>query len=353
MSHTCKKCGNDVTNSEITNDALINCAKVIANHTDVNSTAEKLLEILCDFCDAEFSFIYERDYTTNKNELSHVYLSDKSTADFMTFKAVAFDDKNNFSKALLEKPYIFLQNSDSSNQDYKVCEEHLSADPKNNLLAIPLKVHGNVVGIVGVTNLERHSEDFELSVTISQFLSSVLSIRYTKELLSSHDRELEDITELNSCLLKAVNAMSKDNYNDAVGELLNLVLEYYQADRAYSFELDFENKTLINNFEKCVNLPVSCITNVDDAPFDIASKWVATLNENELFYKRVYDLDTSNEEYNFLLTEDIIDLALVPLKYNGKIIGAVGMDNPKRPNNNADLLNAVATLITNDIKRKA
>lgn len=351
MSHTCNKCGHDVTATDITNTALIRCAKVIANHIDVNSTAEKLLEILCDFCDAEFSFVYERDFTTNKNELSYIHLSDKSTADFMTFKAVAFDDKNNFSKALTEKPYIFLKNSDASTVEYKVCEEHLSAGPNNNILAIPLKVHDKIVGIVGVSNLERHSEDFELSITISQFLSSVLSIRYTKELLNSHDRELSDVQDLNKSLLKSIETVANTNCEESVGKLLEVICDYFQADRAYCFELDHANKTLSNNFEKCVDIPVSCITNVEDAPYELASKWVNTLNHNDIFYKRVYDLDTSKEEYNFLLSEDIIDLALLPLIYDGQIIGAVGMDNPKRPGNNFDLLKSISTLITNNIKK--
>lgn len=351
MSNSFKNCGNDVTETTLTNDALINCAKAIAAHTDVGSTAEKLLEILCDFCDAEFSFIYERDYTTNKNELSHVYLSEKSTADFMTFKAVTFDDKNNFSKALEEKPFIFLQHSDSTNTDYKVCEEHLGADSNNNLLALPLKIHGKIVGIVGVSNLVRHSEEFQLGITISQFLSSVLSIKYNKDLLSEHDRKLADAEDLNKYLNKSIAALNSDSYDEIVGKLLEIVCDYFDADRAYSFELDMVNKTFKNNYEKCVGLEASCITNLEDAPFDIALSWVSSLNDKDIFYKRVYDLDTSKEEYNFLLSEDIIDLALVPLIYNGELIGAVGMDNPKRAGHNFDLLTAVSTLITNDIKR--
>lgn len=352
MSHACQKCGNTVTDTDITNNALINCAKVIAGHTDVNSTAEKLLEILCDFCDAEFSFIYERDYSTQKNELSHVYLSEKSTADFMTFKAVTFDDKNNFSKALEEQPYIFLQNSDSTNVDYKVCEEHLGSNPNNNILAIPLKIHSKIVGIVGVSNLARHSENFELSITISQFLSSVLSIKYNKDLLTQHDRNLADTEDLNNYLVKAIDTLNDASYEDSIGKLLELVCDYFEADRAYSFELDYENKSFKNNYEKCAGAAPSCITNIDDAPFDLAFSWVSTLKDTGIFYKRVYDLDTSKEEYNFLLSEDIIDLALVPLIYKGEVIGTIGMDNPKRPGNNYDLLKSIATLITNDIKRK-
>lgn len=352
MSHTCEKCGSHVTTDILTNNALVDCAKVLANHTDINSTIENLLEVLCEFCEAEYSFIYERDYSTDKNELSHVYLSEKSTADFMTFRSVPFDAKNNFSKALGEQDYIFLTNKQADNPDFVACQEHLSSSPDSNMLIIPLLVKGDVVGVVGVINVKQHSSDFRVSISVAHFIASALNIKYSFDKLKQNDIKLEEAMSLNDALAKSIDTLSIPKYEDAIDTLLDLVCTYFNADRAYSFELDKENKTFINNFERVNGADHSCVTNLDDVPFDIAYDWVTTLKENDIFYKKIYDMDTSNEEYKFLLSENIIDLALVPLSYNGVLIGALGMDNPKRSGHNYELLKGIANLITNNIKRK-
>lgn len=350
MSHTCGNCGSNVTDHNAVDSALIQCAKILVEHTELNSTIEKLLKVLCEYDKAEYAFIYERDYTTETNELSHVYLSERSTADFMTFKPVTFDARNNFSKSLSEKPYIFLKNSDSTNPDYKICEEHLSGGPNNNMLIIPLSVHEKIVGIVGVINLKQHSEDFTLSLAISKFLGSSLSIKYTKDALKQNEISSTDSEELNHALLKAIEILNITEHEKVVDALLDLICSYYKADRAYSFELDKTNKTFINNYERVNGLEKSCITNLDEVPFDMAYNWVSSLSNNEIFYKKIYDMETSSEEYAFLLSENIIDFALIPLKYKGEIIGAVGIDNPKRSGRNFDLLVAISTLISNNTK---
>lgn len=352
MSHTCEKCGNHVTDTKTTNNALVKCANIIANHTDVNSTVEKLLEVLCEFNEAEFAFIYERDYTTEKNDLSHVYLSDKADVDFMTFKSVSFDEKSAFSKILDETPYVFLQNSDADNEVFAPCKEHLSAHPDNNMIVIPLFVKGVVVGVLGCINLGKHSKDFELCISISNFLSSSLSIKYTSDFLEEKNIESIDNTKLNLALLKAIGTLKISNYNDAIDTLLGVVCDFFDADRAYSFEIDKENETFINNYERLNGAEASCVTNLEDVPFDIAYKWVSSLKENDIFYKKIYDLDTDNEEYKFLLSENIIDLALIPLVIDGQVVGAVGMDNPKNSVQDYGLLIAVSDLITNNIKLK-
>lgn len=346
MSKTCENTGNNVTDNKSYDIALLQCAKIIAGHIEIGHTIEQLLKVLCEYDKAEYAFIYERDYSTETNQLSHVYLSEKSKADFMTFKPVSFDARNNFSKALVEKPYIFLKNSDAENQDYKVCEEHLSASPNNNMLIIPLSVHGKIVGIVGVINLEQHSENFELDIAISKFLGSSMSIKYNKDALTENEIKSNETQDLNQALLKAIEILAIPQHDKVIDGLLDLVCSYFKADRAYSFELDKANKTFVNNYERVVGVEESCVTNLGDVPFEIANNWISSLAENEIFYKKIYDLDNSNEEYKFLLSENIIDLALIPLKNNGEIIGAIGIDNPRRSGNNFDLLVAVSTLIT-------
>lgn len=352
MSHVCDNCGNHVTDPNTTNNALVKCAKIIAAHIDVNSTVEKLLEVMCEFNQAEFAFIYEKDYTTEKNELSHVYLSDKADVDFMTFKSVSFDDRSALSKILDEKPYLFLQHSDAENEVYQPCKEHLSADASNNMLIIPLNVRGRVVGVVGCINLGRHSEGFELCIAVSNFLSSSISIKYSKDSLVEKERELAELQSLSDTLMAAIDTLGVKCYEESIDKLLDLVCRHFNADRAYSFELDMANKTFINNYEILNGASESCVTNLDEVPFDIAFGWVSTLKENELFYKKIYDMDTSNEEYKFLLSENIIDLALLPLVFDGEVIGAIGIDNPKSSVHNFDLLRAASELITNNIKRK-
>lgn len=351
MSNTCDNCGNDLIQANTTDSALINCAKIISEHTDVNSTIEKLLEILCEFVDGEYAFVYERDYTTNNNDLSHVYLSEKSTADFMTFKPVSFDAKNSFSNELAKQPYIFLRNVDAINQEYKVCEEHLSSNPDNNILVLPLIIKGKIIGVAGVANLTKHCDKFELSVAISHFLSSCISIKYTADTLKEKVIELDEVQEFNNALKNAIATISIPDFDTAINALLKITCDYYQADRAYSFELDKENATLINNKEVvATDVVVSCITNLEDVPYDLAYNWVNSLKTDEVFYKKIYDMDTSKEEYNFLITENIIDFALFPLNHKGVVIGAIGIDNPKRCKT-FKLLGAISNVIANSLGR--
>ena len=132
---------------------------------------------------------------------------------------------------------------------------------------------------------------------------------------------------LNRCMDRAI----KDGTPyDSVVTFLRELGEGLNADRTYIFQVN-ANDRFDNTFEWCAEGVEKEINELQDLPFDFYSiHWVSAFAEKEGYY--ITDMEAYREldpeMYAILKPQKIDQLAICPFFFEGRMVGAIGVDNP-------------------------
>lgn len=140
----------------------------------------------------------------------------------------------------------------------------------------------------------------------------------------------------------------------AINNLLEIIGNYYQGDRAYIFECDYEERLLVNTYEWCKEGVETQIENLKELPLEAADRWMEEFRKKGEFYITCLgeNVDKSSAEYQILEPQGVESLMAAPLLDEGKIIGFIGVDNPGVNITEMVLLQSVAFFVMDDIKKK-
>ncbi len=156
-------------------------------------------------------------------------------------------------------------------------------------------------------------------------------------------------------LVRCVQTLAlNNNVEKAADSLLEIVVDYYQAERAYIFELDYEKNLMSNTYEYCVDGAQSQKEHCSLVPITWISRWFDNFDKyGEMTIFSVEDeIDKETEEYKALSSLQIKSLLAAPLIDAGSIIGFIGVDNPAYNQNDTRLLSSVALFVVNDLGQR-
>lgn len=144
------------------------------------------------------------------------------------------------------------------------------------------------------------------------------------------------------------------DYSQAVNHVLASVGEFYQADRAYLFEPDKQNEGYWNNtFEWCREGVEPQAQNLQMVPPTSLARWMDHFRVNRSV--RIYNLDTLREtnrqEWSDLSQQDITRLIAVPLRMDDRIIGFLGVDNPRYSIHDDSQIRVLSYFLVNRIRQ--
>ena len=140
----------------------------------------------------------------------------------------------------------------------------------------------------------------------------------------------------------------------AIQNLLEIIAEFHDADRAYIFEFAEDEIHMDNTYEYCkagITPEKDMLQGIEISMID---RWIALFKEQGEVYlnSRDGELDESSEEYWLLKIQGVESLMVAPLYSETKLIGFIGVDNPKDNTYTLLLLRSVASLIVNDIQKR-
>ncbi len=146
------------------------------------------------------------------------------------------------------------------------------------------------------------------------------------------------------------NRLESSNYKDNVHNLLRSILEFYQGDRAYVIEVDWDLNLGSNTFELCGNGIKSQMERLQDFNMTPFSRWEKASKTKEFILSLdIEDLiNTEKEEYEMLYSQEIRNLIVVPLR--SKVSGFLGIDNPKRFCDKPNFLRAMSYAVASEVK---
>ncbi len=209
-----------------------------------------------------------------------------------------------------------------------------------------------IVALIMYQNVEDRNRAV-LFLLLCYFLWNVWTMRQLTKSRADTVMELERSTVLIQCVTEL---SSHEDVDQAINNLLKIVTEYFQGDRTYIFEMDYEEKLVHNTYEYAAAGVTKEIENLRNVPIQIIQTWIDMFHERGMFY--ISDLDREREKedaraYEVLKAQKINSLIAVPFKKNGVVTGFFGVDNPREHYRDFELLSSIQFFIMNRLETRS
>ena len=165
--------------------------------------------------------------------------------------------------------------------------------------------------------------------------------------------EIAEKLQIASTLNRCIGELSADrDIDQAINNLLNVIDEYFQADRTYIFELDADRKFLTNTYEYVKDRVTVQKDNLQKVPVEVIAVWMESFRESKVYYMSDLEQEKGTPAYEMLMEQEVNRLLAVPLMKEGEIIGFMGVDNPRSHYDDATLLASIQFFIISSLERK-
>lgn len=200
-----------------------------------------------------------------------------------------------------------------------------------------------------------NSSMIDLMIGVSMLLMFLVSIREQNARLQQLEtsraqiaEKLEIATMLNRCVAKLSAGIDR---NVALRGLMEVVRDYFQADRSYLFEI--RRKTfLVNTYEAVKPGIVPQLDNLQEVPVEVIAHWMEHFRQENVYYMDDLEQEKNFASYEMLLEQNVWRLLAVPLCREKQIIGFLGLDNPRRHEQDSTLLSSIQFFITNSLEQR-
>ncbi len=195
-----------------------------------------------------------------------------------------------------------------------------------------------------------------ISIGCSMILMYIVATREQNIALGKLTKSREEIAEklqIASTLNRCVAELSSEKDDDkAIRNLLEIINDYFCADRTYIFEIDFEKKVLFNTYEYVKNMVSEQIENLQGVPIEVISVWMKNFRESKAYFISDLECEAGMPHYEILKEQDVHSLLAVPLIKEGAVNGFLGVDNPGNHYEDATLLSSIQFFINSSLERK-
>lgn len=164
--------------------------------------------------------------------------------------------------------------------------------------------------------------------------------------------QLESKVRSEKMLVKCIETLAEtENLQNALNNLLALIGEFYQGERAYIVEFYWDKKKMSNTYEWCGSGVTYEKNNLQNLDISIVKDWIEAFDEQGSFYisSLQNDVDMTSNQYRILEQQNIESLIATPLKRGSQIVGFIGVDNPSDNIGHLDLLSSITPFIVRDI----
>lgn len=179
-----------------------------------------------------------------------------------------------------------------------------------------------------------------------------LAMDFTKQ--NNVNKTIERKLQIEESIVECISyLLMEENVDKAMMTVLDYVLRYYNADRAYVFEFDWENSISNNTYEKCRDTVNPQINNLQRIPNFVVHRWINEFNKNNaVVIPNLEDIKYLHpHEYRYLVYQNIQSLMVVPFKIDNEIVGFLGVDNPSDLSEGSEFLSSLSYFIINQLTK--
>ncbi len=188
-------------------------------------------------------------------------------------------------------------------------------------------------------------------ITLFVLLITAINLRASRIKEKETRKKLQVSDTLINCI--ALLAAERD-IEKAIHSLLIILNNYFEGDRAYLFEFNYENQTFSNSYEIATDGISKQMDNLQNIPIEVVDEWMKRFKRMGAFYipNVEKNIDNKTFAYEFLGNQGIDSIIAVPLVEDDVIIGFLGIDNPKVNYQDLSLLSSASFFIIDSVNRR-
>lgn len=157
---------------------------------------------------------------------------------------------------------------------------------------------------------------------LTTFTDITTRINLEKDLRQQHKLQ-ELLTKISRTFIN----INLSNIDFLINNTLAELGHFFEVDRLYIFDYDFETSTTSNTYEWCAAGIEPQITELQQVPIAYFPDWVVKHQKGQsMIINDVEALDKTLEVYEILSSQDIKSLIAVPLMDGNKCLGFIGID---------------------------
>lgn len=147
------------------------------------------------------------------------------------------------------------------------------------------------------------------------------------------------------------NYLDKAKDERTLNRILQEIGGYYDADRAYIFEMDEDHTVFHNSFEWCREGVRAEIDNLQNISIHGLECWFEAFKEQGEFYISSLsdDYHPGSKTYDILEPQGIDSLMAAPIMVGGEVVGFLGVDNPRKHTDALLLLSVAASTCYSEV----
>lgn len=180
-----------------------------------------------------------------------------------------------------------------------------------------------------------------------------IAVDITREVLEK--QHLKSRLTIEETLIRCIQTLSQNSDTKAaINSLLAILADFYSGERGYIFEFDYENEIIYNTYEWCREGITPQIDMLQHVPFSVVSRWLKYFETTGEFYIDSVEetIEKGTLEHDILVKHKIDCLVAAPLISDEKIVGFIGVDNPKCNTSDLTLLKSVSCFVLEDIDKR-
>ena len=173
--------------------------------------------------------------------------------------------------------------------------------------------------------------------------------------ISKKSNELNEDLNVSNTLIQCVRKLSNDLYKEStIDEILQIICEFYQAERCYVLDLDMDNKKVNGIFEygkRHDDIHIENMVRLCLGHTDLINQFFE--NQKSYYIEDVtHEIPYTSPIYSSFMQQKIHSIIVVPFMDHKQIKGVFAVDNPKQNYYQKDFLESLCFFIKTAMERE-
>lgn len=173
--------------------------------------------------------------------------------------------------------------------------------------------------------------------------------------ISKKSNELNEDLNVSNTLIQCVRKLSNDLYKEStIDEILQIICEFYQAERCYVLDLDMDNKKVNGIFEygkRHDDIHIENMVRLCLGHTDLINQFFE--NQKSYYIEDVtHEIPYTSSIYASFMQQKIHSIIVVPFMDHKQIKGVFAVDNPKQNYYQKDFLESLCFFIKTAMERE-
>ena len=173
--------------------------------------------------------------------------------------------------------------------------------------------------------------------------------------ISKKSNELNEDLNVSNTLIQCVRKLSNDLYKEStIDEILQIICEFYQAERCYVLDLDMDNKKANGIFEygkRHDDIHIENMVRLCLGHTDLINQFFE--NQKSYYIEDVtHEIPYTSPIYASFMQQKIHSIIVVPFMDHKQIKGVFAVDNPKQNYYQKDFLESLCFFIKTAMERE-